>query len=108
MQDNSITQVDVRRVQTKNVEMLDKGILELTKYIAKDSNYLESEEVFENLYKGLKGKRQYAYGGDFKGAREKLKNGELEEYYFKDETEWYWLITNKWNNNQYSEEKEIY
>lgn len=108
MQDNSITQVDVRRVQTRNVEMLDKGILELTKYIAKDSNYLESEEVFENFYKGLKGKRQYAFGGDFKIAREKLKNGELEDYYFKDETEWYWLITNKWNNKKYSEEKELY
>lgn len=108
MQDNSITQVDVRRVQTRNVEMLDKGILELTKYIAKDSNYLESEEVFEHFYRGLKGKRQYAFGGDFKLAKEKLKNGELEEYYFKDETEWYWLITNKWNNNKYSEEKEIF
>lgn len=108
MQDKTITQVDVRRLQTQNKNMLDKSILELTKYIAKDSNYLENEEVFLDFYQGLKGKRQYAYGGDFKIAREKLKNGELEEYYFKDETEWYWLITNKWNNNQYSEEKEIY
>lgn len=108
MNDKTITQVDVRRLQTQNKNMLDKSILELTKYIAKDSNYLEDEEVFLNFYKGLKGKRQYAYGGDFKLAREKLKNGELEDYYFKDETEWYWLITNKWNNNKYSEEKEIY
>lgn len=108
MSDRTITQVDVRRLQTQNKNMLDKSILELTKYIAKDSNYLEDEEVFLNFYQGLKGKRQYAYGGDFKLAREKLKNGELEEYYFKDETEWYWLITNKWNNNNYSEEKEIY
>ena len=45
------------------------------------------EEVFLNFCKGLKGKRQYAYGGDFKLSREKLKNGELEEYYFKNETE---------------------
>lgn len=108
MQDNSITQVDVRRVQTRNVEMLDKGILELTKYIAKDSNYLESEEVFENFYKGLKGKRQYAFGGDFKLAKKLLDEDKLEEYYLKDETEWYWLITNKWNNKNYSEEKELY
>lgn len=108
MNDKTITQVDVRRLQTQNKDMLDKSILEITKYIAKDSNYLVSEEVFLNFYKGLKGKRQYAYGGDFKLAREKLKNGELEEYYFKDETEWYWLITNKWNNKKYSEEKEIY
>lgn len=108
MQDNSITQVDVRRVQTRNVEMLDKGILELTKYIAKDSNYLESEEVFENFYKGLKGKRQYAFGGDFKLAKKLLDEDKLEEYYLKDETEWYWLITNNWNNKNYSEEKELY
>lgn len=108
MNDKTITQVDVRRLQTQNKNMLDKSILEITKYIAKDSNYLEDEEVFLNFYKGLKGKRQYAYGGDFKIAREKLKNGELEDYYFKDETEWYWLITNKWNNNKYSEEKELY
>ncbi|MBF0716225.1 protein rep [Gemelliphila palaticanis] len=108
MQDKTITQVDVRRLQTQNKNMLDKSILELTKYIAKDSNYLENEEVFLNFYQGLKGKRQYAYGGDFKLAREKLKNGELEEYYFKDETEWYWLIINKWNNNKYSEYKDIY
>lgn len=108
MQDKTITQVDVRRLQTQSKNMLDKSILELTKYIAKDSNYLENEEVFLNFYQGLKGKRQYAYGGDFKLAREKLKNGELEEYYFKDETEWYWLITNKWQGKIYSEEKEIY
>lgn len=107
MNDKTITQVDVRRLQTQNKNMLDKSILKLTKYIAKDSNYLKDEEVFLNFYQGLKGKRQYSYGGDFKLAREKLKNGELEEYYFKDETEWYWLITNKWNN-KYSEEKEVY
>lgn len=105
MKDTSITQVDVRRLKVKD-DGVDSGILELTKYIAKDSNYLSSEEVFLNFYKGLKGKRQYAFGGDFKIAREKLKNGELEEYYLKDETEWYWLITNKWNNKNYSEEKE--
>ena len=106
MDDNSITQVDVRRLKTKTKDMLDKSILELTKYIAKDSNYLENEQVFEYFYKGLKSKRQYAFGGDFKVAREKLKNGELEKYYIKDETEWYWKLTNKWQNGQYSEKQE--
>lgn len=108
MEDESITQVDVRRLQTQNKNMLDKSILEITKYIAKDSNYLENEEIFLNFYRGLKGKRQYAYGGDFKIAREKLKNGELEKYYLKDETEWYWIITNKWKNKKYSEDKVVY
>lgn len=105
MQDESITQVDVRRLKTKTKDMLDKSILEITKYIAKDSNYLSSEEVFENFYKGLKGKRQYGYGGDFKVARTKLKNKELEDYFTEDATEWYWLLTNRWENKNYTEEK---
>lgn len=105
MQDESITQVDVRRLKTKTKDMLDKSILEITKYIAKDSNYLLSEEVFSNFYKGLKGKRQYGYGGDFKVARTKLKNKELEDYFTEDVTEWYWLLTNRWENKNYTEEK---
>lgn len=105
MQDESITQVDVRRLKTKTKDMLDKSILEITKYIAKDSNYLSSEEVFSNFYKGLKGKRQYGYGGDFKVARTKLKNKELEDYFTEDATEWYWLLTNRWENKNYTEEK---
>lgn len=105
MQDESITQVDVRRLKTKTKDMLEKSILEITKYIAKDSNYLSSEEVFSNFYKGLKGKRQYGYGGDFKVARTKLKNKELEDYFTEDVTEWYWLLTNRWENKNYTEEK---
>lgn len=105
MQDESITQVDVRRLKTKTKDMLEKSILEITKYIAKDSNYLSSEDVFSNFYKGLKGKRQYGYGGDFKVARTKLKNKELEDYFTEDVTEWYWLLTNRWENKNYTEEK---
>lgn len=105
MQDETITQVDVRRLKTKTKDMLEKSILEITKYIAKDSNYLSSEEVFLNFYKGLKGKRQYGYGGDFKVARTKLKNKELEDYFTEDVTEWYWLLTNRWENKNYTEEK---
>ena len=82
--------------------------MELTKYVAKDSNYLVSEEVFEFFYKGLKGKRQYAFGGDFKIAKQKLENDELEEYYLQDETKWYWLLTYKWFGKEYLEEKERY
>lgn len=105
MQDETITQVDVRRLKTKTKDMLEKSILEITKYIAKDSNYLSSEDVFENFYKGLRGKRQYGYGGDFKVARTKLKNKELEDYFTEDVTEWYWLLTNRWENKNYTEEK---
>ena len=107
MNDNTITQVDVRRQKTKTKDTIDGGILEITKYIAKDSNYLASEEVFQYFYKGLKGKRQYSYAGDFKDAREKLKNGELEKYRPKDETEWYWKVTYKWAKKRYTEERKV-
>lgn len=103
MEDSSITQVDVRRVKMANSKEIDKSILELTKYVAKDSNYLVSEEVFEFFYKGLKGKRQYAFGGDFKIARDKFKKGELDYLIPEDKTEWYYLIKSIWINNGYRE-----
>ena len=103
MQDNSITQVDVRRVKMSNSFELDKSILELTKYISKDSNYLINEQVFECFYKGLRGKRTYSFSGDFKIARDKFKKGELDYLIPEDKTEWYYLIKSIWINNGYSE-----
>lgn len=103
MQDNTITQVDVRRVKMSNSLELDKSILELTKYISKDSNYLINEQVFECFYKGLRGKRTYSFSGDFKIARDKFKKGELDYLIPKDKTEWYYLIKSIWNNKKYNE-----
>lgn len=108
MNDKTITQVDVRVAKDTGKNNVDTSILELTKYIAKDSNYLVTEDVFSVFYNSLKGKREYAFGGDFKIAKEKLKNGELEKYYLEDETEWYWLLTHKWSEKNYSELKEKY
>lgn len=106
MNDKTITQVDVRRVKMASSDGIDKSILELTKYVAKDSNYLYSEEVFKYFYQGLKGKRIYAFGGDFKIARDKFKKGEL-DYLKSDEIpEWYWVLTNTWKNGNYEEKKE--
>jgi len=107
MQDNTITQVDVRRVKMSNSFELDKSILELTKYISKDSNYLINEEVFKCFYRGLRGKRTYAFSGDFKIARDKFKKGELDYLIPEDETEWYYLIKSIWNDNRYVETIEI-
>ena len=101
MQDNTITQVDVRRVKMSNSLELDKSILELTKYISKDSNYLINEQVFECFYKGLRGKRTYSFSGDFKIARDKFKKGELDYLIPDDKTEWYYLIKNVWENGNY-------
>ena len=72
--DRSITQVDVRRVHT---EIDPKGIAELSKYISKDADYLENDEVFATFYKALKGARNFSYGGLFKEAVKLYKAGEL-------------------------------
>lgn len=105
MNDFSITQVDVRRIK-ENKNGVDNSILELTKYIAKDSNYLNSVDVFKNFYLGLKGKRMFSYGGDFKIARQLLKNGELEEFYEEDTEEWVYFIKSVWDfvKNKYDNE----
>lgn len=105
MNDYSITQVDVRRSK-ENKNGIDNSILELTKYIAKDSNYLSSVEVFKNFYLGLKGKRMFSFGGDFKTARQKLKSGELEEFYQEDTEEWTYFIKSIWDfeKNKYDDE----
>ncbi|CRH68336.1 Replication protein [Chlamydia trachomatis] len=105
MNDFSITQVDVRRIK-ENKNGVDNSILELTKYIAKDSNYLNSVDVFKNFYLGLKGKRMFSYGGDFKVARQLFKNGELEEFYEEDTEEWVYFIKSVWNfvKNEYDNE----
>ena len=52
--DNTITQVDVRKL---DLSLDDKGILEIAKYSAKDSDYLKSQDIFDVIYKALKGKR---------------------------------------------------
>lgn len=105
MNDFSITQVDVRRIK-ENKRGIDGSILELTKYIAKDSNYLYSVDVFKNFYLGLKGKRMFSYGGDFKKAKQLFKNGELEEFYEEDTEEWVYFVKSVWNfvKNKYDNE----
>lgn len=105
MNDFSITQVDIRRVK-ENKNGVDNSILELTKYIAKDSNYLTSVEVFKNFYLGLKGKRMFSFGGDFKIARQLFKSGDLEEFYEEDTEEWVYFIKSVWDfvKNKYDDE----
>lgn len=103
MNDESITQVDIRTFR-KKTEKPCLAVNELTKYIAKDSNYLISEDVFIVFYKALTKKRMFTFGGDFKQARDLYKNGKLDHYIEQDETPWYWLISMRWvNGNKYQE-----
>lgn len=96
--DETITQVDVRKFNKDN----DTGILELTKYIAKDSDYLNSSEVFYTFYTSLKSKMFYSYSGVFKEARSLLKNGKLDYLRLKDETEYIYKLWFVWKNKEYT------
>lgn len=65
--DETITQVDVRKLD------MEKGILEIAKYSSKDSDYLISDDVFDVMYKALKGRQVITYNGVFKEAAKLYK-----------------------------------
>jgi len=96
---NSITQVDVRKVRKSKNDR----VYEIAKYSAKDSDYLINQEVFEVFYKSLKGKRVIVYSGLFKEAMTKFKNGELDKYKEVDMTKYIYAILYEWSDKNYSE-----
>lgn len=76
--------IDVRRIKDKESNDLLKGALEVAKYSAKSQDYLKSDEIFDVFSRALKGKRLFVYGGLFKEGKQKLIEGELDEYKEKD------------------------
>lgn len=96
--DWSIEAVDVRAVNENNLE---KSVQEFAKYIAKDSNYAYSLDVFSTFYRTLKGKRYIAFKGIFDEAHKKYEAGELE--YLKDveEIEWVYKLRYSWKDEKY-------
>ncbi len=98
--DDTITQVDVRKL---DLSLDDKGILEIAKYSAKDSDYLKSQEIFDVIYKALKGKRLITYNGVFKESVKEFKNGNLDNYIETDMTEYIYRILYQWGRGDYVE-----
>lgn len=96
---DNITQVDIRRLNDKN---LIKSMLELSKYLSKDSDYLYSQDVFEVFYKNLKGKRYISFSGIFKDVREMYNLGLLDYLKEIDEIEYIYKIFYIWNNSDYN------
>lgn len=103
MRDNTITQVDIKKVSLDSRKNnIDKSILELTKYITKDFDFYSEVDVFENFYKGTKGKQMFSFSGIFRDAKRKLKNKELEKYAGEQkEIEWFYLFTQIYKENKY-------
>lgn len=93
MSDNSISQVDVRRIDMNDK----KSVLEIAKYGAKDSEYMHSQDVFDAFYKALKGKQLITYSGLFKELLRAYKDGLLDEYKELDLTEYVYKICYSWN-----------
>ena len=98
--DNTITQVDVRKL---DLSLDDKGILEIAKYSAKDSDYLKSQDIFDVIYKALKGKRLITYNGVFKESVREFKKGNLDGYIETDMTEYIYRILYQWGRGDYVE-----
>src|SRR5699024_3888309 len=94
-----ITQVDVRKVRNGR----DDKVYEIAKYSAKDSDYLQNQNVFEVFYNALKGKRLIVFSGLFKEAMTKFKNGELDDYKEKDKTKYVYAIMYNWGSKRYLE-----
>lgn len=87
--DPSITQVDVRKYK-------DKDTFEITKYIAKDSDYLYNEHVFKTFYLSLKGKRLLSYSGVFKDAAKLYSAGKLDYLLDTDQVEYIYKLYLRW------------
>ena len=98
--DKTITQVDIRKL---DLSIDDKGILEIAKYSAKDSDYLKSQDIFDIIYGALKGKRLITYNGVFKEAVKRYKKGDLNKYIEKDMTKYIYRILYQWGQGDYIE-----
>lgn len=100
MNDTDITQIDVKCFRQKKDQ---KSVLELIRYIAKDTQWNVDTDIFTVLYNTLHKKRDFTFGGDFKEARTLYSKKELTKYLKVDETIWYWLITFGWAKGEYKE-----
>lgn len=92
--DPSITQVDVRKYKGQDV-------FEITKYLAKDSDYLHSIYVFKIFYLSLKGKRLLSYSGVFKDASKLFDAGELDYLMDIDQIEYIYRLYFQWSGESY-------
>lgn len=100
MQDDRITQVDVRKVR-KGQKSIEGAILEVAKYTAKSSDLYHSERVFDTYYGALKGRQLLVYSGTFKDYAKKYENGLLDEFKQADDTLYTHLLRSVWRSSNY-------
>lgn len=100
MRDNSITQVDVRKVSS-TVASNSNAVLEIAKYSAKGSDLYYSETVFDTFYTALKRRQLIVYSGIMKDYAKKFKNGDLDKYKKTNEDEYTHLLQAVWRTSKY-------
>ena len=112
--DNTITQVDVKAVKelSKVNDMIasDKVFKELSKYTAKDKDYLANgEDVFDCFYRSLKGKRIINYSGVFKTAKKLFHEGYLDHLKENQDIidEFVYKIIYFWKNKDYERSEKL-
>lgn len=98
MKDNSITQVDARKVSERGSS---NAVLEVAKYSAKGSDLYHSEKVFDTFYMGLKRRQLLVYSGMCKEYAKKYENGKLDHYKEKDENVYTHLLKSIWKGSNY-------
>lgn len=96
---SNITQIDVRKLNLENKST----IFEVSKYSAKDSDYLINDSVFDTFYNSLRGKRDIAFGGVFKDAVSKFKSGHLDYLKEVDPIQYIYLLRYLWEFDDYTE-----
>ena len=80
--DENITNVWVEKVKSDN------AYLEISKYVAKDFEYLAHEEIFDVFYKSIKGKQLITYNKIFKELAKEYDAGALDYLKEIDETKY--------------------
>ena len=66
----------------------DNAYLEISKYVAKDFEYLAHKEIFDVFYKSIKGKQLITYNKIFKDLAKQYDAGELDYLKEIDETKY--------------------
>lgn len=98
-QDQEITQVDIRKINTSTI----KDILEITSYAAKNSDLFYSYEVFKTYYNSLKSVQILSYNSCFRDIRKKIRDKDINLFdYFDDQD---FVIATKLLMYNYKDEK---
>ena len=98
-QDQSITQVDIRKINTATI----KDILEITSYAAKNSDLFFSYDVFKTFYNSLRSVQILSFNGSFRDIRKKIRDKEIDLFNYFDQSDF--VIATKLLMYNYKDQK---